>query len=117
MGVLLRRAAGSSARLGRDRRHHTGRSASRPAPSLRPVMTPRSLVVLALDNDRPLLDMYRALFAEHGHGVRQARNAIEARDMMDLDVDVVVVDLHSPESQGDDFLSLLRDESGLRDTP
>ena len=74
-------------------------------------------VALAVEHDRALLALYVELLEAKGHRVRVARTAKDAIEQLDLDVDVLIVDLHSQDSGGAEFLRWLGAHSDYRDMP
>jgi DNA-binding NtrC family response regulator len=77
----------------------------------------QTLKILAVEHDPPLLDLYHELLSERGHHVVKTRTGSEALGHLTQDVDVVIVDLRSPKSQGGKLLKALHDSAFQREVP
>lgn len=66
-----------------------------------------ALKVLAVEHDPPLREMYESLLSERGHRVQAVSSGREALEQLGADVDVVVVDLRSHQSEGRALLEAL----------
>jgi DNA-binding response OmpR family regulator len=67
-----------------------------------------TLRILAVEHDPPLLSLYERLLTRRGHQVLKARNAQEAAEHLTPQLDLVIVDLRSPESRGEKVLEAMR---------
>ena len=75
------------------------------------------LTVLAVEHDPALRDLYHALLTERGHTVRLVSTGPEAISKLDIDVDVIVVDLRSRQSQGEVVLDAVRSRAIYQKLP
>jgi len=76
-----------------------------------------TLRILAVEHDPPLLNLYERLLSRRGHQVLKARNAREAVEQLTPELDLVIVDLRSPESRGDKVLEAIRASAFQREVP
>jgi len=68
------------------------------------------LKILAVEHDPPLRELYNSLLAERGHHVLTAQTGREALARLGPDIDVVIVDLRSRDSDGRALLEALSRE-------
>lgn len=74
-----------------------------------PPESPTSETVLVVDDNRPLANAFaRALSNEYE--VRTAYTVADARESLDSEIDVVLLDRRLPDGSGDEFLEEIRDE-------
>ena len=72
--------------------------------------------ILLLDDDIFLRDMYSVKFTEAGHEIEVAKDAQEARSMLqEHDFDVVITDMVIPGESGLEFLASLKEDEDTND--
>jgi DNA-binding response OmpR family regulator len=71
-------------------------------------LTPEDVSILVVDDNRPLADAFaRALASEYE--VTTAYSVADARESLDPDVDVVLLDRRLPDGSGDELLQEIRE--------
>lgn len=69
--------------------------------------TPEQATVLLVDDERELIDLYEA-WLEVTYDVRTATSGVEALDLVDDAIDVVLLDRNMPDRSGDEVLEAIR---------
>ena len=74
--------------------------------------------ILVVDDDKDIVEIYRRVLTKEGYEISCAYNGREGLDILKTGggVDLVVLDLKMPKMTGDEFLKVLRSDTGLRDT-
>jgi len=75
-------------------------------------------IVLLVDDNREVRDLFSKILSIEGYAVIQAGNGIEALDLMKrYSVDVVLTDLGMPEMNGLEFAVQVKSNERIRHTP
>jgi CheY-like chemotaxis protein len=81
-------------------------------------VSPRSRLVLIVDDDRDVRDAMAELLCDEGYECLQARNGLEALAVLKVErPGLLLVDLIMPIMNGVDLLARLRQDPALRDIP
>ena len=80
-------------------------------------MKQRQLLVLVVETERPLANVFESDLTQHGHQVDVVHSAEEALEVLTPRYDLVVTSLELPEMTGEQFLLTLRARSGFADLP
>jgi len=81
-------------------------------------VSPRSKLVLIVDDDRDVRDAMAELLADEGYECLHAKNGLEALAVLKLErPGLLLVDLIMPIMNGVDLLTRLRQDPALRDIP
>jgi len=73
-----------------------------------------SYTILSVDNDLPIREMIVEIVESLGHRCLQAGNARQAIETLQKnDVDLILLDIHTPGARGHQFLKFIRDRGIL----
>jgi len=80
-------------------------------------MKQKQLLVLVVETERPLAELFQSDLIHHGHRVNVVRSAEHALEMLTPEYDVVVTSLHLPDMTGEQFLLKIRAQIEYADLP
>lgn len=80
-------------------------------------MKDRGLLVLVVENERPLAALYQLDLTQRGHRVNVVYSAEHALKVLTAEYDLVVTDLRLPEMSGEGFILAMRGQPTYADLP